>query len=395
MLAGNASLWILQHEGFLLKVAKGFLQNFRWRRLADKNGPRKLLILELTPDFGKAVQLNRKGTDISCESLVEFPPITPNLSMTVEALESVVQDLPGETYYVAALVRSAQAQVRLLSFPGNTTNPSEMQAQVRQALGADESSMVRYQVLRKADSEKNEQLVLAASMPQEFVDNFHQALTQEGFVPVSLLPSGAAVADLARRHQVNVDNKVVGYLEVGNHASMLFLFVDHQPVLARQFKVGVADIVGTLEESFELDYATAAKLFMSGSFDFSGNIGTSINSWLHQVGISLDFVERRFGSQLEKVFVLDSATGNGAGVLAKLFERAVKRNFEPWRFLESLDGLTFGTGFHDGIRNVDFLEVADEEEQEAQQDLDLAQVVALPLAQGVSFMSNAMQEGTE
>ena len=108
--------------------------------------------------------------------------------------------------------------------------------------------------------------------------------------------------------------------------------------LARQFKFGSAAIIETLRGAFDMDAETAGKLFVSGSIDFATNIQAQTKTWLHQVGISLDFFERRHGRPVAGLYLF----GGGAqskvveGIIADHVHRPVIR----WDVLPVFAGLT-------------------------------------------------------
>ena len=80
----------------------------------------------------------------------------------------------------------------------------------------------------------------------------------------------------------------------------------------------------------------------SGSFDFSGNITSVLNSWMHQVGISLDFIERRHGQRVETLYI--HGADAGAGLIESIFSQAIKRVVERWEMTSALPNIAVPEG---------------------------------------------------
>ena len=216
-----------------------------------------------------------------------------------------------------------------------------MQVQVRQALGVDDGFVAQCQLLQELTKEANgreEFSVLAAALPAERVTRLREWLTENGIKPVSLRVAGIATANMVKDTPGMLeDGKGVGILELGYGSSMLLIFFGQELVLARQFKFGAAIIIEQLRTSFELDAETASKFYASGSFDFSANIRPLISPWLHQLGISLDFFERRFGKSVESLSIF------GGGAQSKIVENLIGEHIRQplvrWNPLDALQGI--------------------------------------------------------
>ncbi len=318
-------------------MAPNMFRNFRLQRPADQHGPRRVLVLDLAVDSTRVVKMARGGGATSWGDGQLLAKMGDDLAATRDDLVSDLRGLADETPYVSLVVGGHQGLVRLLNFPGQPARKDTLAQQVRQTLGVDESYSVMHRVVRRqeAEADKAEYSVLAAALPTEQVDTL-TAMTQEaGLVPVSLVLEGVAAANLAEANpDLLPDDTAVGFFHISENASMLLLYDGTDLSLARGFKIGVDAVVESLMSEFDLDYPTAQKLFDSGSFDFSGNISASVNSWLHQVSISLDFIERRYGRRVDPLFVL--GPGHGDQVLRAMLNQVLKRAVEPWDFLAAL-----------------------------------------------------------
>ncbi len=317
------------------------LRNFRWHRTADKWGPRRLVVLEIGPDATRLATVSRESGKLLWETARLVSSVGSDESTGESELTNALKTIGPEAQYVSLVLSGGRSFVRLLNFPGQVPRAELLTSQVRQTLGVDESFEVRHEVIRRSDSgDKNaEYAVLACALPRQQVDSLQRLILDAGRTPVSFTAAGVAVANLAEATPgVLVEGHAVGFLQIGLGTSMLLLYDGANLALARQFKLGIDTIVESLMSAFDLDYATACKLFNSGSFDFSGNVSSSVNTWLHQVSISLDFIERRYGHPVETLNLLGA--GAGTNVLREIFTNAVRHKIETWDAFSAISGAT-------------------------------------------------------
>ncbi len=344
------------------------IRNFRWQRNVDRKGPRHLAVVELEPGSSKVVVLNRNEKAIDWESAqVVSPPPSSDHSLA-RCLDSALAHVESSVQYVSVVVGDGAGIVRLLNFPGTPPTMSKnMLDQARQALGVDESYLVRHELTRGSSAKgerpgretpasgeqgKKEYTVLAAAIKRELADQLHHCIQEAGLTPVSLLLGGVASINLADAECERVrDDQSAGFLAVGAHSSMLLLYHHKQLALARQFKTGTRSLVESLMASFDLDRKTAEEILASGSFDLSGNITSSANNWIHQIGISLDFIERRFGQSVEKLHL--ACEGTGGRVLRNMLVDKIGDRVGEWEDFQALQGLKSSADKGD-MRPVDF-----------------------------------------
>jgi len=300
------------------------------------------MTLDLGAGASKLVVMTRQQQNIRWEKALVLPPLDEDLTFGGRTLASLVKDerLNGE--YVSVLISTHGGLMRLMNFPGHPSEPAALQQQVRQALGVDDSFAVQLQVIQEATPQspggKEEFSLLAAALPAALATRLSEWLLAVGLKPVSLRVSGVASANLVREAPGLLQpEKAQGFLEIGAASSLLMLFHGTNLTLARQFKFGSQAIVDALREAFDMDADTASKLFVSGSIDFSANVQALAKAWLHQVGISLDFFERRHGRPVSTLYLF----GGGAqskvveGIIANHIRRPVVR----WDALRLFDGL--------------------------------------------------------
>lgn len=313
------------------------LKNFSWHRPADRNGPRKLLVMDLAGDGTRVVSMTRDAHAMTWSRGWSLPKVGDDLAATRDDVLADLRRLADESPYLSVVVGGHQGLVRLLNFPGQPVRKEALAQQVRQTLGVDESYSVMHRVVRRQEAEgaNGEYSVLACALPTEQVNVLGAMISEAGMIPVSLILQGVAAANLAEADPESfADQVAVGFFHVSESSSMLLLYDGEDLSLARGFKVGIGAVVEGLMAEFDLDYPTALKLLNSGSFDFSGNMSAPVNSWLHQVSISLDFIERRYGRRVDVLHVL--GPGHGTQVLQAMLTQVLKRRIEPWRFLPAL-----------------------------------------------------------
>jgi len=314
------------------------LQNFQWHRTADRWGPRRLVVAEIGTGATKLVAGSRDGSELVWDRAKLLPEAGEDGATQGRDLATQIREFDPSARYVSVIINVKAGMVRLLNFPGQPPRGEALANQVRQTLGVDDTQVARYAVVRhKTVGQKSEYTVLAAALPPDIVDGLSAALLAGGLLPVSLVPGGVALANLAEADSDALPEEgAVGFLSIGKSSSTLLLYADRSLALARLFRVGSDAIVEAIMAAFDLDYETALKLFESGSFDFSGHMTSGLNSWMHQVGISLDFIERRHGRRVEALYVHGS--GPGTKLVQAILGDAIRRSVEVWPVLQA-----FGT----------------------------------------------------
>ncbi len=324
------------------------IRNFRWHRDADKWGPRRLAVVELGARQSKMVLLDRAGKNSSWEIARAFSGDEEENEFSAEELSRVLDQIDEDVQYLSVILGDGAGIVRLLSFPGSPPQDEDkIQAQIRQTLGVDETFAIR-QVLLDGQTDEGEQRkaadareysVLAVAVKQNWVDALRDRALEAGMTPVSLLPAGVAAANLAAAEIANKEpEKAFGFLVVEDRSSFLLLYNQKKLVLVRQFKTGIRSLLEALMAAFELDEKTATEILNSGSFDLSGKIASSVNNWIHQVGISLDFIERRFGYRVDSLSL--ACTEGGEKAFLPMLSEAIGDQVVPWTEFEALQNLS-------------------------------------------------------
>jgi len=330
-------------------VFDALLRNFRWHRTADRWGPRRLLVVDFADEGAAAVVVGRSGTAVHCLRSATLPALRLPEAVAGGAALAELRRFAQDVQYVSALAAGEDSYVRLLNVPGRPGKAENVAQQVRQTLGVDEQFEVRHAVVRVQDGEGGGQfMVLAAAFRREGLEGLARAFGEAGFTPVSLSHRGVAAAGLAEALVPDTGGGASsGFLHVGSSFSMLLLYAEGALAIARQFRLGTDLVVQSLMESLNLDHDTAAKVLASGSVDVTANLSPAVKSWMHQIAISLDFMERRYGKRVETLHLL--AGGAGARMLREILAASINRAVECPSAHASLAGIEFagGTGLAD------------------------------------------------
>ncbi len=92
-------------------------------------------------------------------------------------------------------------------------------------------------------------------------------------------------------------------MDFGTGVTTLGLFVKRQPKVIRQFLEGYATVEKTVARDFQTDETTARDIILSGQVDISSALHSALGGILRQTGIAVDFMERRTGARLHRLFV--------------------------------------------------------------------------------------------
>ncbi|MGQ9663453.1 MAG: pilus assembly protein PilM, partial [Kiritimatiellia bacterium] len=270
-----------------------------WERL--RGGPSDLLGLEIQEKALFAVRMRRRGRELLVTAADSLPPAERTEAAYAYSSAAIPQRLKAK--YAALAVPDESATVKLLTFPGRFDAAAE--TKIVQDMGLENPD--RYRVSYKLVSEgrgRAESRVVAAALPEEI------ARVYAMFIPAGR-PAvfSVEVAPLARltaffhgpgRHQ---QAKCVGTLTFGDKTSCLAILNNGLPALIRTFQIGTRQVLEKIEKSLGVDQSTAEAVLAEGAIDISQIVEEVLDPLLKQLTISRDFVERREGCHLERLFM--------------------------------------------------------------------------------------------
>ncbi len=300
-------------------MLKNILRNFEWQRTADKFGPKRLLVFVINSESTRAVMFNRVGKKIEVEETLILPKWDPeNIEQTIDAFRS---DYGLEAHYCSVVVQNEKEQVRVLQIPRKELRQSNLDRNIYELMGIGNSHSLVYE-LEKTKKNTAMASVFAAAIPLENVEEIHHAVANAGYRPVSLVLSSTTVVNFLLCCFVKTDD-YQSYFYIGDQTSTFIVFKDRVPILVRHFGIGFRNIITAICQEFGFDEDMALDTFLTNSFDFSSCM-KNFTSWFHQLGISLDYVERRLGHSMKKLHVF--GMGAHSYVLRDVLQDQVRRS---------------------------------------------------------------------
>lgn len=304
--------------------------------MADRHGPRRLTVADVGDNEIRVIDVDRHGKSLSFPGALLIPNESTQNPFENPDFCKAMAESARNTPYVSMIYGGEDTVVRLMNFPGTPGREDAVAAQVRQTLGVGSEYLVLCRIIKQSDKQYT---VLAAAMPEAPIKHFREELQRLGLTPVSLVHRGIALANLTEKVKSVIDPEGnTGILYADVNSSVLVLRINKETVLIRQLKEGLDAVFKSVMEGFGLDRETAIKLFNSGSFDVSSQGSPYIANWIHQVELSLDFIERRMGGRIRKLFLCGSSLG--INILRVIFEAETKR---PTEVLPQLPGFACPT----------------------------------------------------
>ncbi len=312
------------------------------------SGPRRLLALEVGGSQSLAVLLSRNQGVVKWQKAALLPAF--DQASGSGQLWDAVKEAGLRAEYASLVSVEDQSILRVVNFPGQVAPRERLSQQVRQTLGVDDSYALAFQVMgKRCQEESGEYSVLCSALPLERSGQLRDWVLSNGSKPASLVCGGVAVANLVQAIPGFLqDGAGTGILHVGEKCSDLLLFHGRELAVARQFRFGKRLLVEALMNSMKLERETAEQFLRSGSFDMSYEAGPVLEPWLHQVEISLDFIDRRYGRTIEQLYLFGE--GGQSRTLELILGSAVGRRIVAWNPLAQLAGLSPPAGLHEDPR---------------------------------------------
>lgn len=212
--------------------------------------------------------------------------------------------------YAALVVPGRGAVVKLLTFPAAAAGAADVETKIVEGLGIEkpEEYRIGYKMLKEV-SPKSESRSLVAALPEVEASYAAKLLPSGTPAPYSLEIAGLAsmTAFLSGPAQAHAE-EAVGMIEFGANVSYFAIVNKTVPVLLRKFDFGSSLILEMVQQSLGIDQATAEGILTDGSFDISQQISDVLENFIKQVVVSRDFVERREGCRITRVFASGGVT---------------------------------------------------------------------------------------
>lgn len=218
--------------------------------------------------------------------------------------------------HVALAVSGGGAQIKLLSFPAHSDK--SIDAHILELMGIGDQSQFRiaYEPLVETRVEVR---VLAVALPDRLGRMICTMFPIGTPAPCSVEVSGlASMTAFAKGPGTRHKEGCVAVIDFGYNTSMVSFFNKGVMVLVRKLDFGAMNILKKLQDSLGVDQEVAMGILSEGSFDVSRIVHQAMESFLQQLVISWDFVERRENVHIQDFYAV------GGGVLLGVWGQEIE-----------------------------------------------------------------------
>jgi Tfp pilus assembly PilM family ATPase len=248
----------------------------------------------------KAVRIKRSNESFSVLAADILPLPT--------ASNPLVLPRPLRARYVALASSEAGSIVKLLTIPAHSEKT--MDVHVQELMGMVDSTDYRLSY-EEISVTRAEVKVLAVGMLNPTVASLCGLFPVGVPAPCSIELSGlASMTAYSRGPGQNHREDCVAVVDFGARTTLVAFFHKGAMVMIRKFDVGAANILKRLQENLGVDNDVAMGILNDGSFDISQIVHQAMESFLQQLIISWDFVERREATRIARLYVC----GGGAAI---------------------------------------------------------------------------------
>ena len=224
---------------------------------------------------------------------------------------------PLKPRYMALACSTPEAAIKLLSVPAHSDK--SLDVQISELMGlSDGAADVRlgYEVVQETRAESRVlAVVFPGSTARAMCGLFPEGVPAPCSVEVSGLASMTAFSHgPGQRHAEDC----TAVIDFGAAVTILAFFNKGVMVMIRKFDFGTANIIKKLQDNLGVDREVATGILGDDSFDVSRLIHQAMESFLQQLTISCDFVERRENVRLKALFVC------GGGVTIRLWAQEIE-----------------------------------------------------------------------
>jgi len=302
-----------------------------------KSGSLKGLSEVVGIDFGatgtKVVRMKRSKEGLLITGVTELSPVTLETSNEQCVNFSLPKSVRSRN--VAFAYSGRGAIVRLVNVPGFSRNSANADDTVRSQVGLDRGYRLGYTITSLAGRGKQEVSLIAVGVPSEETEWLLELVTKTGPSPVSMEVSALASLTAFVRGPANktVDG-AVGIIEAGEQVTMLAIFSNGDPILLRKFEFGYDQILDRVSRQFGVDRVTAHSVLSEHSIDVSQPVQEAVGSFLRQLAISKEFVERKVGTQVREWFLTGGLAN--ADYWREKISKTVGKEAQVWNPLGNL-----------------------------------------------------------
>ena len=296
-------------------------------------GPSEVVSLDIGTTGIKAVRMRKTGDGAHVTGVGLLPPVelsNESGRKNGDPPDPEPLQLPPhlKARHATLTISAEDAIIKLLSLPGRFTDTTE--SQIISSMGVEDESTYRvgYKVISEGRG-RSESVVLAVALPN-----------MSATYPLRLLPAGlpapysievaglAAMSAFLHGPAMDLGEETIGAIDFGARVSFFAIFEKSRLVLIRKFNFGTEPVLEKIQALLCVDRETAQGVLSDGSFDLAQPIAEIMESFVKQLVISRDFVERRYNCSLSGLYASGGAVGS-RDWLTEL-ENAFGLEITPW-----------------------------------------------------------------
>jgi len=251
----------------------------------------------------KAVRLRADAQGVTLVAADILPPVlVPASSDAVKGVLPALH-LPKvlRARFVAMAVSGQAGMIKLLTFPPHAEKTTEMQVSELMGIGDSRDYRLAYELISDTRSEIK---VLAVALPLVTVHSLCQLFPTGTPAPCSIEMSGlASLTAFGRAPGRTPPEDGVAVVDFGASVSIVAFFNRGSLVLLRKFDFGTSAVLKKVQEGLGVDLDVALGIMADGSFDISQIVRHAMESFVQQLVISRDFVERRENCHVRQLYV--------------------------------------------------------------------------------------------
>lgn len=294
-------------------------------------GPSDVVGVDIATTGVKLVRMKRSKDGLTVTHAELLPPVSSGEGEGPSGRIDYPKALRARN---AALTYTAEsAVIRLLSLPGFSRQSPHADQTVREHVGLEPDYRLGYTVTREMRGRADVGLV-AVGLPEAETAGI-LALAGTNPAPISMEVSAlSSLTAFAREPIARSTKEAVGVIEAGACVTSLAIFHQGAPVLLRKFEFGSNQVLGRVGREFRVDSDTAQQILADESFDVSGAVKEVTGSFLRQLAISKEFVERKVGAPIAQWQMI-----GGMAMLPywrQLIEKTVSQEVVQWNPLNNL-----------------------------------------------------------
>ncbi|MBN2685405.1 MAG: pilus assembly protein PilM [Pontiellaceae bacterium] len=246
----------------------------------------------------KVVRLKRSGDCVTLLDAALLPPVD-------FSVPAVRPELPRKmnAYYGCLSYSGKNASIRVLHTPlrPGETEPSD--AKLRELLSVKSDFRVASTLLQQGKGRQDSSL-LGVAVPKSDIDFFLNMFPSGPPAPASLEVSGLAVIPaFLHARGAECRNEVVCLIEAGENISTFVFLKGEEVYLVGKHSFGLRALRERLSKDLDVNDELAMSILRDRSINISSSLASVQESFIKQLSVSKDFVERHENCKITKTYL--------------------------------------------------------------------------------------------